>query len=539
MLDNLTASSRSIEYVQFAGDMFDNVVVTTSSDVYRSFYKDDERLASFKEVRIRPLSHVQQERLIRRRLSLMDSVELTDGFVDHVEDRVNTIMANRIVPRYPFYVLAVIQTWEGFMPTSLSVTSYGHCYYVMILARLTRSGISKRDEDINACMNFAEHLALAIYERDPELGDLGSDGFLSFVNEYRRSFLIPDALLNRLQHREYGLISANGRFRVKYMYHYFLGMYLSKSSRNERVLHIVDSLCSRSHVLSNHLTLMFTIHHATDNLVLDKILEGTIGTLDEIEAARLDSEETGRFGEIVGDLSEDVLSGASVDSQRRAQRERRDLVERRDVNDDDGQDDTELVNSWYKILKNNRILGQVLRNRYGSLERGKLSELVETIADGGLRLVNSILRDEEEIADLAMFLSEANRALDLESVKRSVRFFSFLWTMVNVEEVVGAIGFREVREIVDDVVNAKSSPAYEVIGYFAALDGAEALTGDIASRLHGLLERYEDGFVRGVLSLRTQHYMNTHRSHYKVEQRVCSALGLRYRQRLMVAKRRV
>ena len=38
----------------------------------------------------------------------------------------------------------------------------------------------------------------------------------------------------------------------------------------------------------------------------------------------------------------------------------------------------------------------------------------------------------------------------------------------------------------------------------------------------------DDEFVRCVLSLRTQHYMNTHRSKTPIEQSVCSLLKLNY-----------
>lgn len=538
VLDNLTPSRRSIEYIDLATQFFQRIVVTTSSDVFLSFYKDDDRLASFKEVEVRPLSHVQQETLIRRRLSQMDSVEPTDGLVDDVERRVNAVITNGVVPRYPFYVLSAVQTYEAFMPTGVSVTSYGHCYYVMILARLTRSGLAGRDKDINACLNFAEHLALETYERTrSDRRELEAHEFSAFVARYRKSFLITDSILNRLQHPQYGIITETGKFRVKYMLHYFLGTCLSKSSADDRRTKIVDEMCEYSHVLSNHLTLMFTIHHATDNLVLEKVLAKTLRTLEGTEPAKLDRAETRRFSEFVAALQEDrVLSESSVDTKRKEERERRDLLE---GSEEGEQGDLEIVNDWYRILKNNRILGQILRNRCGSLERERLASLVSTIADGGLRLVNSLLKDEAEIENLALFLSESNDRLAFDDVKRVVRLVSFLWTMLNIEAVVRAIGFQEIREVVEEVVKRRGTPAYGMIGYFASLDGAERITPDIVRRLKELLAKHQDGFLKGVLSVRTQHYINTHRSPGSVEQSVCAALGIRYRHRLMEARRRV
>lgn len=537
VFDNLTSSPRSIEYVQLAADLFDKIIVTVSSDVFRSFYRDDDRLAKFSEVRLLPLSHVQQEHLIRNRLTLMDSVgDLTDGLVDDVERRVNSAFAHKIVPRHPFYILAVIQTLEGFMPTSLSVTSYGHCYYVMVLARLTRCGISRRDQDINTCLNFAEHLALEIYESEVSVPkgkvDLGA-----FVERYRKSFLFPDALFSRLLDKEYGLISKDGSFRVKYMFHYFLGMFLSKSPNDARRLQIVDDLCRSSHVSSNHLTLMFAIHHSTDDGVLDKVVERTMQALRRVEPAKLNVEETQRFQKIVATLPRSILVDESVESKRREERERRDLLEAEEE-DDNASADVDVVNEWYRVLKNNRILGQVLRNRCGNLKKERIRELIQTVADGGLRVVNSLLKDEKEISELASFLAESKHVSGLEEARKWVEMFSFLWTMINIEGVVAAISFREVNEVVGEVVIRNGSPAYDLIGYFSMLDSAEKLTEQTSRKLKELLAKHDDRFLRGVLSIRTQHYMNTHRSSANVEQAICSVLGIKYKQRLMEVRRR-
>ena len=56
------------------------------------------------------------------------------------------------------------------------------------------------------------------------------------------------------------------------------------------------------------------------------------------------------------------------------------------------------VNAIYRILKNNKIMGQILRNKYGNLERSKIKETIEVVADGGLRLVNYILESDKEIS---------------------------------------------------------------------------------------------------------------------------------------------
>ena len=131
-----------------------------------------------------------------------------------------------------------------------------------------------------------------------------------------------------------------------------------------------------------------------------------------------------------------------------------------------------------------------------------MKKIVETVADGGLRLVNSLLKDEAEIHGLAEYITAGRPTIDVAEAKQLVRFLSFVWTIMNVEGVVAAVSHPEIREIVRSVVGAKSTPAYDIIGYFSALDGADGLTESLADQLERLRKRHDDPFVRSVLSLR-------------------------------------
>ena len=104
ILDNMTAAPRMLDLVVLAKDTFDRIIVMLSSDILYSFFIDESRLADFRQMQIEPLTRNQQEGLIRKRLSLADIGQpLTDGFIDRVEDKVNSvIISDRIVPRYPF-----------------------------------------------------------------------------------------------------------------------------------------------------------------------------------------------------------------------------------------------------------------------------------------------------------------------------------------------------------------------------------------------------------------------------------------------------
>lgn len=206
---------------------------------------------------IAPLTHVQQERLIRARSMLLNDTEpVTDALVDQIESRVNSIIiSNKIVPRYPFFVLSILQTYEAFMPDNLSISSYGHCYHALILANLIKAGVSRSDDDINVCFNFAEQLAFRLYQHDKikkeEYVEFDFDGF---VKEYSSIYIMPESILNRLKHVQYGILTKKGRFKAIYMYYFFLGRFFSRDrsehARDDRSEHAdeIERLCDQSYI---------------------------------------------------------------------------------------------------------------------------------------------------------------------------------------------------------------------------------------------------------------------------------------------------
>ena len=539
ILDNLSAKPNLIDFIVFAKKLFERIIVTLSSDIFFSFFRDEERLADFCEMKINPLTHRKQEELIRKRLDLSDrNKPIKDSYIDQIEKHVNSIIiTSKFVPRYPFYVLAILQTYEGYMPSNLPITSYGHCYYVLILSRLIKAGISEEDRDIDSCLNFAEYLAFEIY--CAKSSNKKKVDFEKFIETYNKKFIIPNSILNRLKDDNYGIITSSGDFISDYMYYFSLGSFLSKEREKHQKL--IKQMSEKIYISSNYLTLLFVIHHTSDSQIIDDILNNTTHTLESVQPAVLNIEETKKFAKIVTALlPESIPSQGSVEEERGRERDTLDM------NDDQAENEDEIkqtsdevsaenpVNDFYRISKNNEILGQILRNKYGSLEKIKIEKIIENISESGLRLVNYILKDEKEMSDYARYLHIKYPGNDFNRIKDMLRFLSFIWTMTNIEKIVSAINHPEIREIVEKIVNQKSTPAYNIIGYFSQLDSAGTLE-EVITPLRNFLREHRDPFLKRVLSIRTQHYMNTHRNRASIEQSVCSLLGIKYSPRYKIA----
>ena len=56
ILDNLNATQHSLDLVEFAKDVFDNIIITVPSDTFYAFFFDETRIADFRQLRIEQLT---------------------------------------------------------------------------------------------------------------------------------------------------------------------------------------------------------------------------------------------------------------------------------------------------------------------------------------------------------------------------------------------------------------------------------------------------------------------------------------------------
>ena len=182
----------------------------------------------------------------------------------------------------------------------------------------------------------------------------------------------------------------------------------------------------------------------------------------------------------------------------------------------------------YRIMKNNEILGQVLRNKYGSLKRERLTEIIENIGDGGLRIVRLFL-SKKDINNHALYIHESHPEYDIVKIRKAIRAVYFVLTMVTVEKIVSELNKPEIRPLVENVVDGQNTPAYDLISYFLRLDTIVDFSNNDREVLKHLWNKHRYNFFRRVVSIRTQMYLRTHRVREPIEQAVCSLLRIKYR----------
>ena len=552
IFDNLSKENKCIDFIEYIEEFFTNILLFVNKDIYKSYFIDDDRFVEFLEVSIKPFCHSKQEELIKKWLqakSTSDNIE--HALIDSLESNINSIIIdNKILPRYPFFILSILQTYESFMPENLRITAYGHCYQALIVARLIKSGISQEDSALESAFTFCSSLAFEIHCRgqNQEISELD---FHRFYESYSDEYIIKKSVYNRL-FSEYGILeNRNGKvkFCISYAFYYFLGKYLTENYDDNKDK--ISSMVESSYAKHNSLILIFTIHHANDIRIIDEILTHTVCVIDDKKPAELSRSETCIFNCLLKDIiPEKIGEGDKADVEKERKKERKIRTEHENGVENGDEEDleklaskSEILNQIFQCNKNIEILSQILKNKTGSLKKKKLAEIVEIICDAGLRMASVVLDDHAEIELIVKFVHERYKDSDsydksksdsfhLVNIRNMVNFRVMVWVIGCVEKAVCAINKPELKEIVRDLVKSKKTPAYDLIQYFYLLDTSEKFEEKLKKELELILNEYpsdKDVFLNRLISLRTLHYERTHRIKENYRQSIFTSLEVEYR----------
>jgi len=302
-------------------------------------------------------------------------------------------------------------------------------------------------------------------------------------------------------------------------------------------------MLEKSYVGRNTLTLIFAIHHAPNTDIIDDILLHTACALDDVEPSKLDIQETEVFQSLLSNIPKRILSDRTVDEERKKVRDDRDRKEEHEAENDIEESGSERMNQVYRSQKNTEILSHILRNKTGELKIDKLKEIIEIICDSGLRVIKAFLFDDGELEECIKFVAKKfDESQDgkhpqlkqeqVNKIEKMVRGLIFIWTIMNIERIVSSVNKPELLGILRNIRDQMKTPAYDIIYYFSALDVANSFDEPQKDQLEKLLAKYDKkdmAFMHRVLSMRTQHYINTHKIKAQMKQATSSLLEIEYK----------
>ena len=418
LLDNLHQIKLNAKFqhrlLLAAKQIFQHVILVADSAI--TF--DEQRmveLAPYRLWELLPFGHVRRGDLINRWNSLGREQILDKKVLHHQNDTttryINSVLMTSVIPPRPIYVLTALQLLDWGTPTDFSLTSVGYCYQVLIQRGLASVGVSAKDLD--PYVNYLSELAYAVFSSGNH--SLDKANFESFKQEYSRKFLIKshDELLEKLHAAN--IISSDDeqlRFSYRYIFYFYAAKYLS--DHLEEVGKDIETICERMHTERNANILIFLMHHTRDQRVIDDVLLRAYVIFDGVSPALLDNTETNHIIELVNLIPEAVVEQIDVDAERRKELRRRDqidnnrIADENDAKEDDYADGLdERVADIVRSARMVEVIGQILRNRSGSIHRPQLLNLASSGYECGLKFLSFWLDiTKREKRDLISVISE-------------------------------------------------------------------------------------------------------------------------------------
>lgn len=383
---------------------------------------------------ILPFGHVLRGEIINKWNSLGQEMTIDASVLhaanDKVTHHVNALLRKNIVPPKPVFILMILQTLETSVPSDFSLTAYGHCYNALIQQSLRKSKI--KNDLFDKYINYLTEFSYFLFKTNkPHVSD---EDILLFTSEYSTRYLIEshekaidDLCSTGLLKKDYNGLS----FSYKYIYYFYAAKYIAENYRVEP--EIIDQLCAKLHSEKHANILIFVTYHTKDQDVIDKILHTASSIFSEESPATLTASDTEHFEELLETIPALVMesvTGQDVEEKRKESLTRKDIAARLVEDEQEIQEENDIIETHTfadinRSAKAVEIIGQILRNRHGSLRLDQLDSLSKTSFSAGLRFLSFYFKltksAKGEILDEVSKVIEKNSSLTESEVKDVAR----------------------------------------------------------------------------------------------------------------------
>ncbi len=462
------------KFFEYIKDTFNNTILLSNTTIRF----DEHRyvvLSNFIQYEILPFGHLRRGELIDKWncIGNGETIEIAElqKANDMTTHHVDAIIRKNIIPPKPFYILSTLQLLNSSIQSDYSLTSYGHCYQSLIQNALVRAKIKVQEFDL--FINYLTELAYFVFNSGSnKIDELELE---SFQNSYSEMFLIDshsrilDALLKS------GILKKGisfYRFNYRYIYYFYVAKYLSEHIQEEEIKKKIEYLSDNIHTEKNANIVIFLVHHSKDRQIIDEILFRALAVFEGFDEAKLDLGETKYLSKFIGEIPQLVAEHRNPEKEREKRLKLKDKIDD-DTNDysdiEEVENDKSIFAEINRSLRIIETIGQILRNRHGSLAKDDLIDLTKAACSSGLKFLsfylNTTRSEETEITTIIENVLKKNTSLTDERLSSvTKKFFLMLCYGTSygvIKRIVNSLGSDKLIAIFDDI--RKTSPEYPTI----------------------------------------------------------------------------
>lgn len=485
-IDNLSSdkfSNHEIKNViEKLKSRFGKIVITTSPR-YDSLALISMNQQDLLYARILPLGYKKRGKLIESFYRLTHQNVFTDRqlFLEDTKklfDEVQTILGDKLMPAYPIFVISILQSMNMMQPARIEQTSYGYCYHTLIHYALSVKA-KVRNEDVDSCFNYLGELAFYLYKKEDGIQSLSNTELKRFHEEYADQFvsknfhdmkrILLDSNIVILDDEEY-------RFGYEYIYYYLVAQKIAAVVTTDFGRNEIKKLCNNLENDKCANILVFITHHSKDSILIEEATLATMLPFEEITPITLDKgKEYYKLLESIVEQLKDNIIPAEIDplKEREKNWEQQDKIEKTlpAKEDEDLSSLPQEVIMMRQAIRALEIVGQIIKNRKGSLPRTQLIEMVTELYYTAFRtigffgklvtntqdeIIENLKNDSNEYETKAIIKERLNIFIQLYSLRFCLGIFS---------KVIHSVGLSELKEIFNEVAIKIGTPAAKVLSF--------------------------------------------------------------------------
>ncbi|MCD6222040.1 TIR domain-containing protein [bacterium] len=520
-------------------------------DIFCLNIKNEKLVGDFIYFRIRELKPSLRYELVKKWVSMKDR-EIIEYYkeIDEKTELIDSILGKIIgkgtMPAYPFFILFAVVTYEtSQIPLNQEITSQGYCYQSFIYFYLRKQGV--RNDEIDIYVNFLTELAFYIYKHRKY--SLSPEDFNSFIKIYKEKYTLPinqTTLMNKLSLIIPRDSFNNYSFSYPYLYYFFAAKYLAEHIEEDEIMKEIEEIMQNLHVEEKAYIAVFLAHHSKSPKILDEIELNAVCLFDKYKPVTLFREEVKFFDEQAGAIIKAVLPVNTTPERERAKRlSIKDKIEeaKEEIKEEKtDEEDTHLLEELRRAIKTGEVIGCIIKNRVGSLEKEKVVDIFEAGMDIYLRILFSffeIIKSEDAQQDLIDLISkrlkkfikeeeEKGKKVDDREIRRLARIifwnFSFLLVYSVIYKIIHSLGSNKLTEIIGMIDSKIKTPASFLVKHGVLMWYNKNLQIDeLANKIK---EKNFSNIAQNILKFMIVNYILQHSISYRDRQRIENKLGI-------------
>jgi len=453
------------------------IIIIVSDDSFKYILHEVDFFHSFVFYELLPFGHLKRTKLIEKWISLgreevINDNELYDQ-LDNIKIHVDSFVRKNIVPSKPIYILIIMQHIESIIPNKIELTSYGHCYQYLIYQSLEKASI--QNSEIDKYLNYLTEFAFYIFNNN--LDSMSTKNLNKFSGYYSKDYLS----INQTEMIERLLLcgilevkNSNYSFKQKYIYYFYVAKYIAENlSDNDKIKQTLLHLLNNLHVEEYANIIIFVTHHTKDKYILEEIQLSMMDLFPDQKEATLEKDELSFLQDFIDQIPKIVLKNIDVENERMNHEIKKDIEEIHNGEEDDNfdMDPYSIVSILNKSNKSIEIIGQIIRNRYGSLKKPTLYDLADSAYGVGLRSLTYFLNISEKVQDeivniIKMLLSDSSKINSYSIEKEAKKIFILIIYGVTyglLRKISFSVGSKEAAEVYELIKKKNDSPAIRLI----------------------------------------------------------------------------